>query len=233
MTRRVLCPRHDDTDPSAVVYDNGAWCFVCGVYIPLSELRITVSSVRDVVAEDVAKTLEYINQLPRTTIRGIDLPHDDRFYYIVWPDGSYYKKRAKTCSKGSKYLCPAGVAKPLFTNPRPNYSRPLAVVEGELNAISLSLLDPPFDVCSPGGAAEFTSRRYLQEYTKYGKFILVADADPAGLEGAVKLKLELLKKTPRVKVHLMEIDCNDLLVRGGDFLSAEVGKMLGVSLGGG
>lgn len=228
MTHRILCPHHKERTPSCVIYDDHYYCFSCGAHGKASELGLKLGDIKPREPEDIAKTLAYISSLPRTEIRGLNLPVDDKYYYVVWPDGSYYKRRDKSGGP-SKYLCPIGHSKPLFKADVKG-RKTLCIVEGEINALSLSAIYPPFDVVSPGSATEFTSRKYLTEYAKYDRFIIVADADPAGLKAAINLKSELLKRTPHVRTHLMGQDANDILVQQGpNVLRKEVEIMLGMS----
>jgi DNA primase len=105
----------------------------------------------------------------------------------------------------------------------------LAIVEGEINALSLAACYPPFDVVSPGGAATFAAKKYLNFYKQYDKIIIIADADSAGLKAAIELKTEALKWTPKVSVVLMEHDCNDILQSGGiSKLRLEMEKWVGL-----
>lgn len=227
MTYRILCPHHQEETPSCVIYDDQYHCFGCGKRGNTSELGVKLGDIRPKDPENIGASLSRIGSLPRTTIRGLDLPYDELFYYVVWPTGEYYKKRDKRGGP-SKYICPRGHSKPMFEADVKG-RRALAIVEGELNALSFAACDPPFDVVSPGSATEFTSRKYLQFYAKYDRFIIAADADPAGCTAAISLKKELLKRTPHVVVHLMGQDANDLLVeKGPDRVRAEMETMCGL-----
>jgi DNA primase len=125
-------------------------------------------------------------------------------------------------------LCPAGHVKPLFWASRRGRSEHLVVVEGEINALSLAeAVD--FHIVSPGGASEFTSKKYVDEYKKFKEFTILADHDEAGFNAVVSLKTLLLKFSARVRVSLMDRDCNDLLVtEGKQSVKNEFYKVLGV-----
>lgn len=147
----------------------------------------------------------------------------------MWPDKSYYKKRLET-GGANKYICPRGRKKPLFEANVYHGGGLLYIVEGELNALSLgNLPDIRATVVSPGGAAEFTSNKYLDYYSKFQMFIVCVDADKAGFDAAIKLKEILLKHSPRVSINLMERDFNDILVKDGqEGVQKEVQRMLGM-----
>lgn len=212
MTNRVLCPKHSESTPSCVIYDDGYHCYGCGAHGPLSDLGITVAGYRR-PKEDLSAALQTISKLPRVTVRGLQLPVDANHYYILWPDGDYYKKRSKVATQ-AKYLCPSGHSKPLFKADVAG-RKTLAIVEGEINALSLAAIYPPFDVVSPGGACEFTSRKYMTFYQQYGTLVIVADEDTAGLKAAIELKAKVLTWTPHCMIYLMKEDCNDVLTKEG------------------
>lgn len=211
MTLRILCPVHKEDTPSCVLYDNGWHCFGCGAHGTLDQLGVAAPPPK--LTEDLPKRIKEIEAMPRVLIRGLSLPSDGVGYYIKWPDNKYYKKRLKA-GGANKYLCPAGHVKPLLIASPASVSSPLFIVEGELNALSLALIAPGA-VVSPGGASEFCSQKYLQEYKKYSTIFIIADNDRAGYEAVVKLKGMLLRHTPKVHAHLMEQDFNDILVERG------------------
>lgn len=208
---RILCPVHKEHTPSCVLYEDSWHCFGCGARGSLSELGLAAPPPRP--KENLVERMREIDQMPLVSIRGLTLPSDGVGYYIKWPDNTYYKKRLRI-GGANKYLCPAGHTKPLLVAVRAPLSSPLFVVEGELNALSLALLAPG-TVVSPGGAADFSSKKYLQEFKKYNIIYIIADNDRAGYEAVVKLKAECLKYTHKVYAHLMERDFNDILVERG------------------
>ena len=223
MSYRILCPKHHETTPSCVIYEDRFHCFGCGAGGPLSEIGLGEVKIERQEPENLLMTTEYIRSLPERLIRGLKLPVDDDSYYVLWPDSSYYKRRLKTGS--TRYVSPRGHSKPLFIPHRyPN--RTLAIVEGEINALSLATLQPPFTICSPGSASDLNSRKYFPEYYKYDKFIIVADADTAGLAASINLKETLLKKTHKVRIMLLETDFNDLLTGNINELRQKMQEML-------
>jgi len=215
--QRVHCPRHEERTPSCVVYPTHAYCYGgCGP-IPLSELGATVRPGRAAPPEDLGAMLGYIAGLPRARIRGLDLPADGDSYYLVWPSADYYKRRKFLPGDGSKYLCPRGHKKPLYVPRAPTHSKVLAIVEGELNALSLSSIGPNMGVCSPGGVGDF-NEKLLDQIDKLfldiDRYHIIVDRDGPGLDAAIKMKGLLVKRTPYVEVTLMERDLNELLVSG-------------------
>jgi hypothetical protein len=214
---KILCPFHEESTPSCEVYDDGFHCFGCGATGPLSALNRPdlVVAPRKPPA-NLADDLARITSLPRARVRGLDLPVDADSYYIVWPGNSFYKRRKFIPGEGPKYVCPRGHTKPLFVA-RETKGPTLAVVEGELNALSIAALEPSFSVCSPGGVGDFNERvleRDRRWFSKFSRFVLVLDKDGPGLAAAIKFKEMLLKRTPYVVVQLMSRDANELLMSG-------------------
>lgn len=226
MRDRILCPNpdHKEKTPSFVLYDDYGYCYACGYRAPLSELGGDIPRRSEKPRPvNLDEELAYIKGLPLASIRGLSLPVDSEFYYILWPNAPYYKKRRFIDSSGQKYLCPTGHAKPLF-QARNIRGQGLAIVEGEINALSLSSINPSFSVCSPGGAADFFGKNcnlYLKYYLTFSVIYVIVDKDKAGVEAAIKLKGKLLQSgLNNVSTVLMERDCNDLLVSGelGEFV---------------
>lgn len=215
--KRILCPFHEESTPSCVIYETNYKCYACGAHGPLSDLDTSVKPAKKEPPEDLIKSMSYIGSLDYKTIRGLSLPCDLKHYYVVWPDKNYYKKRAIVSEGSSKYLCPRGHWKPLFHCYKAG-NKTLAIVEGEINALSLSTTKPPFDVCSPGGTSDFYGKnydKYSKIYLTYEKFLVIVDRDEAGVKAALEIKSNLLKHSPYVEVVLMEEDCNDILTKYG------------------
>lgn len=208
-----------------VVYNEWAHCYGCGYRIKTSDLGgvlgrggfglLSSSSVRP--PADIKSELERIKALPLAPVRGLSLPVDGDSYYIVWPCSTYYKRRKFLPGSGPKYINPRGHAKPLFIPRQTKGCKSLAVVEGELNALSLAAIQPPFDVCSPGSCVDF-SEKLLEQNSKffsgYTRFRLILDKDLPGLNAVIKFKGLLLQHTPYVEVILMKRDCNEMLIDG-------------------
>lgn len=218
MLQRVHCPRHEEATASCVVYDDHAWCFGgCG-RVELSELASQgVRPAAKLQPEDLQRSIERIRSLPLARVRGLDLPVDGDSYYILWPDGGYYKRRKFIAGEGSKYLCPKGHAKPLFVPRHPPGAAAIALVEGEINALSVASLAPPFAVASPGGVGDFTEKTLDKApwLARFSRWLLVLDADKPGLDAAIRMKKALLARgLADIQVVLMEEDCNDKLVKG-------------------
>ena len=221
---RILCPFHKESTPSLVVYEDGYRCYGCGRSGPLKDLgKLDFVPAPKPPPEDIKAALARIAQLPLVSIRGLRLPADSTGYYITWPSGDYYKMRRFIGDGGNKYFNPRGHKKPLFVPYETNLSA-LAVVEGELNALSFAAVKPPFSVCSPGSATDFSDKWLSHElFRKHKRFLLVLDKDKPGIEAAKRMREALLKRTPYVMVHLMERDANELLQAGE--LQDEVEKM--------
>jgi hypothetical protein len=199
-----------------VVYEHGAWCYGgCG-RIPLSELGLhDVARPAALPPTDVEGELARIALLPEVSVRGLSLPADGDSYYLVWPGARYYKRRKFFPGDGPKYICPRGHSKPLYLA-RPEGSA-LAIVEGELNALSIANVTSEFAVCSPGGVGDFNEKTLEKNwafFSSFSRFLIVTDKDRPGLEAAKKLKPELLRISPYVRTVLMEPDANELLQAG-------------------
>lgn len=190
MSERILCPYHDDNEPSMVVYGEWAHCFVCKAHPKASELGLP--NIEEIKArkkpDDIKSNLQYIDSLPTKKIRGFDLPYNDFGYYLVWPDRSYYKRR--NWEGKSRYISPRGIQKPLFEY---RYAaNNLVIVEGEFNAASLQeSVKGDFKIVSPGPASELV--KYIKLYLPYRKIIIVVDRDAAGVVHGVDLKERLLR----------------------------------------
>lgn len=226
MRPRILCPKHIESTPSCVLYDDHFKCFGCGAYGTLESLGLgsnTRTYVDTVPPEDVKESLEYVNSLPKEPIRGLELHTDERNYYIVWPDGAYYKSRSKSSEDNSKkYYCPKGVPKPPFFIRSGKqfswYKKALMVVEGEINALSIAQCCSFIDILSPGGSGDFTSektKKALPFFQQYNKILLIADADKAGAEAVMGLAGFLRSNGIKTYAKLMDKDANDLLTGEG------------------
>lgn len=214
--KRIICPFHKEDTPSMVVYPEAAYCFGCGKKAKLEEVGETYDGGPKKM-EDIDQTLVYIDSLDVEIIRGLLLPADELFYYLVWPKGKYYIKRFKhDIEVNSKYICPKGHKRPLF-----NYGGGgiLIIIEGELNAASIfAALDADTDyirytIVSPGGATGMLN--YLTEYLKYDNIKIIADLDKAGVSAGLMLEDELIKRGKKVEHFFFEEDANDILVKYG------------------
>lgn len=214
MRQRILCPNHKESTPSFVIYPNG-WghCYGCGFRKKVTD-GIEEGSKQEEYKEDLEEACAYISSLPSQAHRGLLFRTDNQGFYIVWPNGDlYYKKRITLQDHpGGKYRCPIGHRKPLFRARCGEKS--LYIVEGEINALSLSLATNSA-VVSPGGVGDFLREDYLTYYTGYENIEILVDADPPGVKAAIGLKARLVQHTPDVLIKLMKEDCNELLQRGG------------------
>lgn len=239
MVKFILCPFVKEKTPSLAIYpDGGYFCFSCRKYGKVTELglRMPTGDVNyEKPKEDIQKKLSYIASLPVRSIRGFMLPADSLFYYILWPNRSYYKARFFNATGSDKYRNPVGHRPPLFVA-REGVSSTLVIIEGELNALSVAACEGPYDVCSPGTAGDFYSTigvSHLTFYTKYKTILLVVDKDTAGVIGAINLKSMLLKHTPNVIISMWDKDANELFqeTNGKQLISERIKKDLDLSRG--
>lgn len=202
---KILCPNHEDTRPSMEVYENEnervGFCFVCHTRVvldgPPSNNRRSPTNIRS--------ALEYISTLPVERIRGFDLPVDSVGYYVLWPTRDFYKRR--NFHDNPRYTSPRGVKAPLYEIK--GKTETLVIVEGELNALSLSVSTKTDDtIVSPGSVANFGA--CLKVAKEYKRIVLVVDHDPAGIVYGCALKLELLKLGKRVSLITCETDYNEM-----------------------
>lgn len=231
--KRIVCPFHktdkgeSENTPSCVLYPSHFYCFACGAHGPLSKLGegAEQAPTREVPKENLERALARIQSLPQEVVRGLRMPVDERFYYVVWPHAKFYKKRRKD-GVGAKYIAPAGHPVPLF-KARAKGHPLLLVVEGELNALSIAQTRLKADIVSPGGTGSFGLEKHLTFYRRYDKIKLLVDSDAAGVRAAIELKEDLLDHTPHVEIVLMSKDANDLLQElGAEGLQRELETML-------
>lgn len=207
MKIRCLNPKHIDSNPSMKVYPEIAYCFSCGYSVP----SIEVLSGEDLIKlkkepENVQETIDYIRECPVRVIRGLQLPVDNTGYFITWPSLDFYKKRL---FKGPRrYIGPRGRRAPLFEITGVSKDSAI-VVEGELNALSLSIVTQRYPILSPGSATEFL--RYLPKYLTFDKIWIIVDRDKPGVIAGLKLKAELLKRNKKVYLVACEKDINQIL----------------------
>lgn len=200
MKVKCLNPLHKDESPSMEIYPDGAYCFACG----FSTNKISDPNAPVKPKEDISKTMEYIDGLPKRQIRGLLLPFDESGYYIVWGDRGYYKKRL--FEGKSRYLGPSGHRPTLLQLGQP--SDRVLVIEGEMNALSASLVYPGM-ILSPGASTNFMS--YCSTYLLYTSIYAIVDKDIPGVVAGLKLKEFLLKNKKVVSLVAKEKDYNQIL----------------------
>lgn len=234
MRKRFLCPRHKEQSPSAVVYGDGYFCFGCSARGPVTELGLDPSEKPEIeYVEDLADSIAAIQRLPKRPVRGFELHSNDRGFYILWPDLTFYKFRSTTVdTPGGKYRGPSGHRKPPFPALLQG-AQSLALVEGEFNALSLAAIEPACDVISPGGAGDFYSRaadtHYLQYAAHYETIYIVADNDAPGAQAGIEAKAKLLTLgCSDVRIHLVKKDFNDLHTEQGKEAVREEARRLGL-----
>lgn len=223
---KIMCPYHNDTNPSMELFPDGyGFCFVCWKQYPMDSELIKKSQGKKVKKpkENLAEKLTYISSLPTKEVRGVQVPYNDRGYFIVWPDQSYYKLR-QWQDVDPKYIGPSGHQPPLFKLIGKQESTTLVIVEGELNALSLSNVIE-HDIISPGAAGHFkVHQSELIEISKnYKKIILWTDNDYAGHEALLSLAPELTTKSNVVGFIHSDQDANELLKQGRNALITKVG----------
>lgn len=229
---KINCPFHFENTDSCEIFEDGYYCFGCGAHGPLSKLPKYIEipkAEKKYTKSDIELSWEInaILKLPKKQIRGLDLHYDADYYYVMWPDFSYYKKRAFK-ETAAKYLCPKGAKKPLFECT--GSWRDLMIVEGEINAMSADLVRPDFKIVSPGGVSEFTKQNYIDFYIQYEHIYIVFDRDLPGVDNAIKL-CNILRKEYKRFVYLrpMQRDLNSILTTDGiDAVRRKVSAFSGV-----
>jgi hypothetical protein len=226
---KILCPFHIEDTPSCVLYEDTYHCFGCGAHGKIVDIPDDIvpknRMVKTRFKTDLHSDLKNIKNLPIKEIRGLKLHCDDEFYYIIWPNNDYYKKRKIHAKDADKYRCPSGYSKPILEFG--GSFKDLLIVEGELNAYSVQLSKPDFVVCSPGPCTDFL--RYMNFYLQWDNIYLAFDSDPAGISQAVKLRDALLEHKKRVFLHPMKTDFNDILTKEGlNEVCREVEKIRGL-----
>lgn len=211
--RKISCLNHEDRTPSLALYADGSgYCFSCNTRFNEVGEKVSVT-IKPI--ENIKTSIERIESLPTQEIRGLTLPFDNTGYYIVWPDKSYYKCRQWLGSP--KYKNPQGITQPWFNILKPGNKKAI-IIEGEINALSVSSLNLPIDVYCPGSAGQFKLNKSDIDLTKladYDTLILVADKDTAGVSAILKLKKEIIEYNPGVELRLMSPDYNDILQQYG------------------
>lgn len=227
---KVICPNPDHKEDTASfnIYPSG-WghCFGCGYRAKVAEGTEEIEKY--VKPEDLHYSLTRIANLPKKTIRGLDLPYDDIGYYIVWPDNSYYKVRLfDSSSHSGKYRGAKGITKPWYK--WISGQNRLIIVEGELNAKSLIESVTGYDVISPGGSGDFYStvgKKEVQALYPYNEILVIVDKDAAGAKAGIEVKSLLVRAGhDNVKIELWETDANSILeIYGKEELKKRIGHM--------
>lgn len=222
VSKKIICPFHQEDTPSCVLYSNGYFCFGCGARGKLEELDGIELPPREELEpeppEDLVAAFARINSLEQTEVRGLKFPADHRGYYLCWPDQSYYKLRVWEPGSGPKYLGARGHKRGLFWA-RQEGHQTLVLVEGEINALSIAKAVPGVDVASPGGVGDFTVKKIkhkLTSYCRYSTILVVADADPPGATAIIEALSALWTSKINAKGLPMSPDANEVLVKCGE-----------------
>jgi hypothetical protein len=223
MRSRMRCLWHQEKTPSLVRRKSDWFCYgSCNKAFTHAEVEAKLGKeleydFQETEPEDLQETYKYIDSLPKLKVRGLEFPADDRGYFICWPSREYYKYRQFNPGKGPKYIGPSGHKPPIFWASRFKAST-LLIVEGEINALSLSRACPYYDICSFGSATSFnkdTLTKHLTILNKYNKLLVILDKDAAGLKALIETKAFLLYKIPYVNYIQLEKDCNEILCDEG------------------
>lgn len=210
-------PDHSDTTPSLHVYEERCFCFVCGFMCKTEEVLNAdeIKNLRNSQSEkeNIEESIKSIKDLPKTKIRGLDLPTGHSGYYVVWPDDSYYKLRRY--DDNPRYVGPRGVRPPLFKLGRNN--KTLVLVEGELNALSLyqSVGSDLLHVVSPGAAGNFMDERTINYCLQFDQIYVIVDKDPAGIANGKPLRDLLRDKNKTCSLIALDKDFNQILQESG------------------
>ena len=196
------------------IYSEWSHCFVCNAHILTKELELPEHLIdRAFKAEptNIPNMIKYINSLPVATIRGLQLPYNERGYYVVWPNLDYYKLRLN--SGNTRYIAPSGVKPPLFVYP--GSARHLIIVEGEINCMTLhNCVFGEYKLCSPGPATDMM--RHLKYYAQYQRITIIVDHDAPGVIFGCQLRDHLLTLKKRVNIIALDKDFNDILTSEGE-----------------
>lgn len=231
---KIRCPAgtHEDNTPSCKVYPDGSgFCFSCSTYFKEIENADSNVNIPLVISEDLESKGQYIRALPTMQHRGLLFHYDSNGYYVLFPGTSYYKCRLWAPSTASnKYLSPKGHKKPVFYIP--SFNSKLIIVEGEINALSLSQIPSlGYDILSPGGVGSFSDSQMkasINIFSDYKRVLILVDNDESGvgLVAAIGLKQLILPKVPDIVIQLMDQDCNEILVERGVYgLKEEIKNM--------
>lgn len=202
---RCVNPSHRDDTPSMEVYAEGAYCFSCGY------------STHDVTGDytpkpktDIGAEIEYIKSLPKRGFRGLEFHFDKEGFYILWPDLAFYKKRIFEGT--NRYVGPTGHRPPPFKIPGTD-TKNLILVEGEINALSLSVsVGNLYTIASYGAASNYSI--CIPLCLIYHSIFVIVDKDIAGVDSGIKLKNQLLKWGKTVHLIATERDVNQILQYG-------------------
>lgn len=212
---KVHCPNHQDENPSAHVYDNGTFCFVCHKMVETGDVK-SIPLKKKVVAENITGRIAEIRNLDTKRWRGLDFHADNFGCYILYPSGDYYKYRLFSPSQsGSKYLGPVGHSQPLFFFKEEGNKEKLLIIEGEINAMTV-LEYNNYSVLSPGSAGNFLSKidEIISIAIEYGKIVVWADKDPPGIKAIMELTSQLKIKGKKVEYIMEDMDANEMLLNG-------------------
>lgn len=225
---KITCPFHMkdgnyESTPSLAIYDDGHYyCYSCHKSGLVRELGMAkIPKPKPQVRESVRRSVAHIRKLPRKMIRGFEVPVDDTYWYLLWPNQTlFYLKRRLKDTGGPKYLAPFGHTRPLYV-PRQASTGVLWFVEGELNALSIAQVVSD-TVASPGGVGAFASFR-KNFFDQFSTVYLIADNDEPGERAALQLGNMLTEAGKKVSIFLWSQDANQLWVEHGkEKLRAEV-----------
>lgn len=213
MSKKILCPFHQDHEPSMHVYEKFSYCFTCRASIPTSELNLPehLRVLPKQESTNIKTQLEYIVNLPKKKIRGFNLHYDSFGAYILWPLGNFYKRR--NWLGKVRYTAPTGTRQPLFVYPGDSSS--LVLVEGEFNAMSLFYaLDGSYKIASMGPASD--AMRHIKYVLQFNSITIIMDNDASGVVFGYQLKERLLKEGKLCKLLLVDKDYNQVLQESGE-----------------
>lgn len=225
----IRCPYHEEVTPSFALYSDGhGFCYGCHAYVKGLKFKHEITEIEE---ENVSESIRRILKLPRTSVRGLTLHSDAVSYYIVWPDGSFYKRRFLRAD-GSRYYSPRGVTQPLWRDCE-SVTGPLIISEGELNAQSIKYACPELNVCSPGGVSQIYTaqgnawKKHLRTFTRYFPVYVLVDDDNPGRLAGIGLVGTLRGMGVEAYLRVMAMDANDILqLHGIDGLRKEIENLV-------
>ncbi|MEZ4699206.1 MAG: primase-helicase zinc-binding domain-containing protein [Rhodothermales bacterium] len=157
---------------------------------------------------------------------GLDQPNDvylPRGITIPWIiDGSIWRLNVRRPAGTPRYIGPAGSSNGLYNADDIQAARPVVLVEGEIDALSVMQDAPGVAAVATGSTSGGRRRHWIDRLQRAGTVLVAFDSDPAG-EQAARFWLDTLPLARRWRPYWD--DANAMLQDGID-LHAWVGRGL-------